>query len=166
MRGKYCVSSRGVFLEKVIVTQTSFLSFSTVYLNFMADPNQQLPPGWIAEWQVTLSSFKHIFLSNHSREPDNQRYLFVGASSLLVLLTIVRAVMTLQRLPLVVLSGNIPGQVPYLSQQLPQPPFHQHCLRNPRNAVSTPSAKRKPTTEVLTQLWPPHMVALERSLPL
>lgn len=156
------MSSRGVLLEKV--TQTSFLSFLLISFNFMADPNQQLPPGWTAEWQVTISSFKLIFLNNRSREPDNQRYLFVGASSLLLLLTIVRAMITLQRLPLVVLSGNIPGQVPYLTRPLPQPPLRQHSLRNPRNAVSTPSAKRKPTMEVLTQLRPPHMLALECSL--
>ena len=72
--------------------------------------------------------------------------------------------MSLQRLPLVVLSGNIPGQVPYLSLPLPRPPFHRHSLRNLGNAASTPPAKRKPTTEVLKRLWPPHTVASERSL--
>ena len=164
---EYSVSGLCVSFSKrsITLTQTSsFVSFLPVSLNFMADPNQQLPPGWAAEWQVPISSFKLIFLSNHSREPDNQRYLFVGTSSLFILLTVVRAMTLLQRLPLVVLSGNILGQVPYLSQPSPQPPIHNHSLRKLRNAVSTPPAKRKPTTEVQTQLRPPHTVALERSL--
>jgi hypothetical protein len=39
------------------VVHASFLSFLPVYLNFMADPNEQLPPGWTAEWQVTMLFF-------------------------------------------------------------------------------------------------------------
>ena len=109
--------------------------------------------------------FNQIFLTNYPREPDNQRYLFVGASSMRpVFLTIVQPVMTLQRPRLVGPSGNILRRVPYPSQPLPQLPSRQHNPRKPRNAASTPPAKRKPTTEVLIQLWHPHMVASELSL--
>lgn len=48
------VSGQGVFRKDY---HASFFSFLPVYLNSMADPNEQLPPGWAAEWQVTMLSF-------------------------------------------------------------------------------------------------------------
>lgn len=48
------VSGRGVFPKGLLRIIPLFLP---VYLNSMADPNEQLPPGWAAEWQVTMLSF-------------------------------------------------------------------------------------------------------------
>jgi hypothetical protein len=40
----------------------SLLSYHLPYSSkFMADPNQQLPPGWTAEWQVKLSFLYPFF---------------------------------------------------------------------------------------------------------
>ena len=138
--------------------------FSSRISQFHGRPQSTAPTRMDNRMAGHTHALQSYFLSNYFREPDNQRYLFVGASPIHILLIIVQAVMTLQRLRPVVSSGNILGRVPYLSQPLPQPPFQRHSLRNPRNAVSTPPAKRKPTTEVLTRSWPPHMVASERSL--
>jgi hypothetical protein len=158
MRGKYRVS------VGLSLTYHYFLFFPYLSISWQTPINNSHKDGQQnGRFQSCL--FNQIFMTNYLREPDNQRYLFVGASSMrLVFLTVVQAVITLQRPRPVVPSGNILRLVPCPSQPLPQPPFRQHSPRNPRNAASTPPAKRKPTTEVLIQLWHPHMVASELSL--
>jgi hypothetical protein len=72
--------ARGNATCKVSVTYHFSLSIVFTPQSPMADPSQQLPPGWTAEWWVRLSFSLFLFIEDLFREPDNQRYLFVGAS--------------------------------------------------------------------------------------